>query len=59
MSFVQGEKGVSFLKKRFETLSQHHAFSDMHYTEDRAEMAEWMPLMMPGRPADEKSPRPA
>ncbi|NMX61351.1 malate dehydrogenase (quinone) [Pseudomonas sp. WS 5059] len=54
LSFVQGEKGVSFLKKRFETLSQHHAFSDMHYTEDRAEMAEWMPLMMPGRPADEK-----
>ncbi|SDU82605.1 malate dehydrogenase (quinone) [Pseudomonas mucidolens] len=54
LSFVQGEKGVSFLKKRFETLSQHHAFSDMHYTEDRAQMAEWMPLMMPGRPADEK-----
>ena len=24
LSFVQGEKGVSFLKKRFETLSQHH-----------------------------------
>jgi len=40
LSFVQGEKGVSFLKKRFETLSQHHAFSDMHYTEDRSEMAE-------------------
>ena len=54
LSFVQGEKGVSFLKKRFETLSQHHAFSDMHYTEDRNEMAEWMPLMMPGRPLDEK-----
>ena len=54
LSFVQGDKGVSFLKKRFETLSQHHAFSDMHYTEDRSEMAEWMPLMMPGRPLDEK-----
>ena len=26
----------------------------MHYTEDRSEMAEWMPLMMPGRPLDEK-----
>ncbi|MBO0491915.1 malate dehydrogenase (quinone) [Pseudomonas sp. Marseille-Q1929] len=54
LSFVQGEKGVDFLKKRFESLSQHHAFSDMHYTEDRSEMAEWMPLMMPGRPLDEK-----
>lgn len=53
LSFVQGEKGVSFLKKRFEVLSQHHAFADMEYTEDKAKMAEWMPLMMPGRPADE------
>ena len=53
LSFVQGEKGVDFLKKRFESLSQHHAFSDMHYTEDRNEMAEWMPLMMPGRDAGE------
>ncbi|WP_338489609.1 malate dehydrogenase (quinone) [Pseudomonas trivialis] len=54
LSFVQGESGVSFLRKRFDTLVQHHAFSDMHYTEDRGEMAEWMPLMMPGRPLDEK-----
>ena len=53
LSFVQGEKGVSFLKKRFDVLSQHHAFADMEYTEDKAKMAEWMPLMMPGRPADE------
>ncbi|KAB0551752.1 malate:quinone oxidoreductase, partial [Pseudomonas palleroniana] len=53
LSFVQGEKGVSFLKKRFELMHQHHAFADMEYTEDKARMAEWMPLMMPGRPADE------
>uniref|UniRef100_UPI003C7B48EB malate dehydrogenase (quinone) n=1 Tax=Pseudomonas veronii TaxID=76761 RepID=UPI003C7B48EB len=54
LSFVQGDKGVAFLRKRFETLSQHHAFSDMRYTEDRNEMVEWIPLMMPGRPLDEK-----
>ena len=54
LSFVQGEKGVAYLRKRFETLSKHHAFSDMRYTEDRNQMAEWMPLMMPGRPLDEK-----
>src|SRR5450830_1059736 len=54
LSFVQGDKGVAFLRKRFETLSQHHAFSDMRYTEDRNDMAAWMPLMMPGRPLDEK-----
>ncbi|MDB6444652.1 malate dehydrogenase (quinone) [Pseudomonas sp. 21TX0197] len=53
LSFVQGEKGVAFLKKRFELLKQHHAFADMEYTEDKAKMAEWMPLMMPGRPDDE------
>ncbi len=53
LSFVQGDKGIAFLKKRFEVLHQHHAFADMEYTEDRAKMAEWMPLMMPGRPADE------
>jgi malate dehydrogenase (quinone) len=28
---------------------QHHAFASMEYTEDKAKMAEWMPLMMPGR----------
>ena len=54
LSFVQGEKGVSYLRKRFETLSKHHAFSEMRYTEDRNQMTEWMPLMMPGRPLDEK-----
>jgi malate dehydrogenase (quinone) len=44
---------VSFLKKRFELLKQHHAFAEMEYTEDKAVMNEWMPLMMPGRPADQ------
>ncbi|KPW75826.1 putative malate:quinone oxidoreductase [Pseudomonas syringae pv. coriandricola] len=54
LSFVQGENGISFLKNRFEAMSKHHAFSSMEYTEDKARLAEWMPLMMPGRPADEK-----
>ncbi|MDB6050388.1 MAG: hypothetical protein JWR17_3134 [Pseudomonas sp.] len=53
LSFVQGEEGVSFLKARFEAMHKHHAFSAMEYTEDKARLAEWMPLMMPGRPADE------
>ncbi|MGO2712262.1 malate dehydrogenase (quinone) [Pseudomonas helleri] len=53
LSYVEGEKGVAFLKKRFDVLSKHHAFADMEYTEDKAKMAEWMPLMMPGRPADQ------
>lgn len=53
LSFVQGEKGMAYLKKRYEALRTHHAFSSMEYTEDKAKLAEWMPLMMPGRPADE------
>ncbi len=54
LSFVQGEKGVDFLRTRFEAMRHHHAFSTMEYTEDKATLAEWMPLMMPGRPADER-----
>ena len=53
LSFVQGEKGMAYLKKRYEALRKHHAFASMEYTEDKARLAEWMPLMMPGRPADE------
>jgi len=53
LSFVQGEEGIAFLKARFEAMHKHHAFAAMEYTEDKAKLAEWMPLMMPGRPADE------
>jgi len=51
LSYVEGDKGVSFLKSRYQALKQHHAFASMEYTEDTAKMVEWMPLMMPGRPA--------
>ncbi|WP_043308593.1 malate dehydrogenase (quinone) [Pseudomonas sp. ML96] len=54
LSFVRGEKDVGFLKTRHATISQHHAFADMEYTEDKATMAEWMPLMMQGRDANER-----
>ncbi len=54
LSYVEGDKGIDFLKKRYEMLKQHHAFADMEYTEDKAKMNEWMPLMMPGRPADQR-----
>ncbi|WP_407315079.1 malate dehydrogenase (quinone) [Pseudomonas sp. nanlin1] len=54
LSYVEGDKGIAFLKKRYEALKHHHAFADMQYTEDKAVMNEWMPLMMPGRPADQR-----
>uniref|UniRef100_UPI0035688D5E malate dehydrogenase (quinone) n=1 Tax=Pseudomonas sp. TaxID=306 RepID=UPI0035688D5E len=53
LSFVRGQEGIDFLKTRFKALTQHHAFAEMEYTEDRATMAEWMPLMLPGRDPQE------
>lgn len=54
ISFVRGDKDISFLKKRHELLSTHHTFADMVYTEDRDTIAQWAPLMMPGRAGDER-----
>jgi len=53
LSFVRGTKNIDYLKRRFDALKTHHAFENMVYTEDRATMEAWMPLMMPGRPVDE------
>ena len=54
LSFVRGDSGIAFLKKRFESLSVHHCFADMEYAEDGATLNQWMPLMMAGRSADER-----
>jgi malate dehydrogenase (quinone) len=51
LSFVEGAKGVGFLKKRFQALSQHHLFGGMEFSEDPVQLAEWMPLVMDGRSA--------
>ncbi|MVW74876.1 malate dehydrogenase (quinone) [Pseudomonas xionganensis] len=53
MSMVRGNEGIAFLKKRFDALTQHHAFSSMEYTEDRATIAKWAPLLIPGRDPSE------
>ncbi|WP_256930681.1 malate dehydrogenase (quinone) [Pseudomonas sp. ABC1] len=53
LSFVRGSKDIGFLKKRFDALTQHHAFADMVYSEERQTLAEWMPLVLPGRAEDE------
>lgn len=49
MSFVQGEKDVTFLRKRFEALSGNPLFHGMEYTEDPEKLAQWVPLMMKDR----------
>ncbi|RCX17671.1 malate dehydrogenase (quinone) [Fontibacillus phaseoli] len=53
MSFVQGEKDVTFLKKRYEALSNNPLFQGMEYSEDPAKLAEWIPLMMKGRASNQ------
>ena len=49
MSFVWGAENVSFLKARFDEMSKHHCYHGMEYSEDRAVIAEWAPLIVEGR----------
>lgn len=49
ISFVSGAKNVSYLRKRFDGLRGSHQFAEMEYSEDRHEMASWMPLVMQRR----------
>jgi malate dehydrogenase (quinone) len=51
ISFVRGASDVAFLRKRFEAMSAHHCFAGMEYSENRSELASWMPLVMEGREA--------
>jgi malate dehydrogenase (quinone) len=54
ISFVRGAENVSFLRKRYEAMSAHHCFRGMEYSEDGAELATWMPLVMEGRDPAER-----
>ena len=53
MSFVQGEKDVNFLRKRFEALAQHPLFEGMQFADDGETLAKWIPLMMQNRQGNE------
>ncbi|RYE29447.1 MAG: malate:quinone oxidoreductase [Sphingobacteriaceae bacterium] len=54
MSFVWGDTNVTYLQKRFEALTKNHLFKEMTYSEDKKQLAEWMPLVMDGRNPNEK-----
>src|SRR5437588_1088326 len=49
MSFVIGADRQAFLKKRHATMSAHHCYRGMEYSEDHAKIGEWAPLVMEGR----------
>jgi malate dehydrogenase (quinone) len=53
LSFVYGQEQVDFLRSRHRQMSKHHFFKSMEYTEDRAIIREWAPLILKGRPKDE------
>jgi malate dehydrogenase (quinone) len=52
VSFVRG-KDVAFLRARHEALAAHPLFVGMDYTEDRARIGEWAPLITQGRDPQE------
>jgi malate dehydrogenase (quinone) len=53
MSFVWGQENVAFLRKRFEAMSANHCYHGMEYSDNRAKIAEWAPLIMDGRGNEE------
>lgn len=54
MSFVWGDDDIAFLKKRYEALKASPLFSGMQYSEDAAQIKQWVPLMMEGRDPAQK-----
>ncbi|NVK63344.1 MAG: malate dehydrogenase (quinone) [Flavobacteriales bacterium] len=54
MSFVWGKENVDFLRLRHEQMTQYGLFEDMLYSEDHAQIKEWIPLMMEGRDPDQE-----
>ncbi|MEM8739348.1 MAG: malate dehydrogenase (quinone) [Planctomycetota bacterium] len=53
ISFVYGQAQVDFLRSRHAQMIRHHFFKEMTYTEDRAVIREWAPLLLEGRDPDE------
>ena len=49
LSFVYGQDQVDFLRDRYESLTKHHFFKDMEYTEDLELMKKWAPLLVDDR----------
>jgi malate dehydrogenase (quinone) len=54
MSFVRGPENVAFLKKRFEALTAHPLYHGMEYSDDKKQIADWIPLVMERRDPGEQ-----
>jgi malate dehydrogenase (quinone) len=53
VSFVTGEAGRSYMRTRHAAMSAQPVFEGLEHTDDPAVLAEWVPLVMAGRPADQ------
>ena len=53
ISFVWGKDNCDFLLKRYATMRLNALFSDMQYSDNKAELEKWMPLVMEGRDKSE------
>jgi len=49
LDVVFGERDMTYLRQRYETLHQHPAFAAMEYTENPETIRQWAPLVMEGR----------
>ena len=49
MSFVSGASAVDFLRRRYAAMQTSPVFGSMRYSEDPAQLREWIPLMMRDR----------
>jgi malate dehydrogenase (quinone) len=53
-AFCYGDKDAKFLHTRWSEMTKQPIFKDMTYTEDRNVLEEWVPIMMEGRPEDQR-----
>ena len=49
MSFVWGDKNVTYLRKRYEALQESPLFNGMQFSSDAQQIAAWTPLVMAER----------
>ncbi|MBB2493770.1 malate:quinone oxidoreductase [Aquipseudomonas ullengensis] len=54
MSFVWGDDNIAYLKKRHAALQHSNLFRGMEYSEDPAQIAQWVPLVMADRDPAQK-----
>lgn len=54
MTFVQGEKDVDYLARRFQALKDQPLFSGMEFSTDFDQIAKWAPLLIEGRDRSQK-----